>query len=244
MRRQPPWLWLFTGVALVCLACLSASVAALEPALNAWPPPQVHSLPPSLASLALADAGEAGDYFEAVNPPPVGHLIWSSFPVKVYLEPTPQDPGWAAAIRQAMQEWSVYLPLVEVTDPGEADILWHYQVPPFRVRLDRQRRELIIADSRAAEARFQVYWQPGSPPRLAHRFTILLTPRQGDRHTLGTARHELGHALGLWGHSPEPTDVLYAAQVREPPPISARDRQTLYKVYTQPTRLGWPQRLP
>ena len=51
--------------------------------------------------------------------------------------------------------------------------------------------------------------------------------------------HEIGHALGIWGHSPEVTDALYFAQVRQPPLISARDVNTRKRVYAQPTRLGW-----
>ena len=35
------------------------------------------------------------------------------------------------------------------------------------------------------------------------------------------------------------TDVLYFSQVRNPPAISARDVNTLKRVYEQPTRLGW-----
>jgi predicted Zn-dependent protease len=33
---------------------------------------------------------------------------------------------------------------------------------------------------------------------------------------------------------------MYFSQVREPPPISARDINTLKRIYQQPTRLGWP----
>ncbi|NJK99441.1 MAG: peptidase [Spirulinaceae cyanobacterium SM2_1_0] len=237
------WCWLGFALssAILTVAMLGGlpgrtSLAATEelPAL------QAHPLP---ATLSSGEDVAAGDYFDRVQPTVAGYLLWSSFPVKVYLEPEPGDrpvAAWSIAIRQAIQDWSVYLPLVEVSRPENADILWQRQAPPFRVRLDRERREFIFPGSRTAETRFELYWQAGTPPRLAHRCTILLTPNQRDRQTLGTARHELGHALGIWGHSPEPTDVLYASQVREPPPISARDRNTLRKVYEQPTRLGWP----
>jgi hypothetical protein len=33
---------------------------------------------------------------------------------------------------------------------------------------------------------------------------------------------------------------MYFAQVRTPPVISARDINTLKRVYQQPTQLGWP----
>jgi predicted Zn-dependent protease len=52
------------------------------------------------------------------------------------------------------------------------------------------------------------------------------------------ARHEFGHALGIWGHSPQPEDVMYYSQVQSPPNISPRDINTLKKIYQQTTRLG------
>ncbi|MDY6806095.1 MAG: peptidase, partial [Cyanobacteriota bacterium] len=42
-----------------------------------------------------------------------------------------------------------------------------------------------------------------------------------------------------WGHSEEERDVMYYSQVGSPPPISARDINTLKRIYQQPTRLGW-----
>jgi predicted Zn-dependent protease len=69
--------------------------------------------------------------------------------------------------------------------------------------------------------------------------TIELAPGQADGVMLGVARHELGHAIGLWGHSPNPEDIMYFSTVKNPPLISSRDLQTLYRVYQQPTKLGW-----
>ncbi len=48
----------------------------------------------------------------------------------------------------------------------------------------------------------------------------------------------LGHALGIWGHSQLETDALYFSQVRKPAFISVRDVNTLKKVYEQSTALG------
>jgi predicted Zn-dependent protease len=66
-----------------------------------------------------------------------------------------------------------------------------------------------------------------------------LSPSQTGNYVVAAARHELGHALGIWGHSPLQTDALYFSQVRNPPTISSSDVNTLKRVYQQPTSLGW-----
>jgi len=47
--------------------------------------------------------------------------------------------------------------------------------------------------------------------------------------------HEMGHALGLTGHSPSPTDVMYKYVTHESEPqLSSRDRNTLRELYSRP----------
>lgn len=201
------------------------------------PPLRSHPLPPQLQQWHNPN----GDYFDRIEPTPLGYLVWSDFPVKVYLEPEDdtENPKWTNAIREAIAAWNVYLPLQEVSEKENADIIWVRSRPPMRARIDRENQQLIIPRARTAEAKYDFYLRSTDPPLLAHRFQIFLGSHQSERHTLGTARHELGHALGIWGHSPLKTDALYEAQTGNPPPISPRDINTLKKIYQQPTQLGW-----
>lgn len=211
------------------------------------PPAQVHPLPPFLAQ--WQDTKDAGDYFSEVKPTPVGYLVWSEFPIQVYIQrPTnPRDSSastlrfhkWVDAVLQAVQEWDVYLPLVEVEEPELADIVIERSRPPLGLTINRETGEFKIARASSAQTRYKFYLQQDNLPVLSHRMTIQIGPGQSDESILAATRHELGHALGIWGHSPLETDALYFSQVRNPPPISPRDINTLKKVYQQPTRLGW-----
>jgi len=210
--------------------------------LPSLPPAQVHPLPPSLAQ--WQDPTNSGDYFDQITPSPGGYLVWSQLPIQVYIEPLPttttgvaEAQRWFDAVTQGVQAWQPYLPLTIVNDSETADIQIWRSAPPIQRQPDG-----TLGRIRAAETRYEFYLDssfPG-PPRLSHRCMISLSPHQAATYTQATARHELGHALGIWGHSLNPEDVMYFSQVRQPPTLSPRDINTLKRIYAQPTRLGWP----
>lgn len=205
-------------------------------------PLQAHPLPPSLAKWQAP----AGDYFSAIEPTSAGYLVWSEFPIRIYVErPEFRDASaslqrferWVEAVLAAVQEWKVYLPLVEVEQPEAADIVIRRSRPPQPVKVTPD-GELEISRARSAQTSYRFYVK-NDPPVLAHRMVVQIRPGLSHSATLAAARHELGHALGIWGHSCVETDALYFSQVRNSPLISPRDINTLKKIYQQPTRLGW-----
>jgi predicted Zn-dependent protease len=205
------------------------------------------------------------DYFDRIQPSRWGYLIWSQFPITVYIEPisspnllaqnqSPPEQSaqaqrqitWYQTVLAALDAWQPYLPLTVVDDAETANIIIRRSAPALQRNEDGS-----LGRARSAETRYQISLAqaspppnsplPNSPPQafLAQQFTILLSDRQAPTYLQNTACHEIGHALGLWGHSLDPADVMYGVQTHQPAAISDRDVNTLKRLYQQPTRLGW-----
>ncbi|MEA5532768.1 peptidase [Crocosphaera sp. XPORK-15E] len=235
-------LWLVISVLLLTITPVHAVKNDLKKLL---PPLQIHPLPITLNQ--WQNSNNQGDYFEQIKPTLDGYLIWSEFPIKVYFD-RPSNPDdtaavtrrfnqWVTAVEQAITEWNIYLSMIEVSDPNLADIIIKRNDPPLDKNINPETGQLQIPRARTAQTRYEFYIKN---KQLFHQMTIQISPRLGELSLLSAARHELGHALGIWGHSLQETDALYFSQVGNPPPISPRDINTLKKIYEQPTRLGWP----
>jgi predicted Zn-dependent protease len=234
----------------VCLMCLISFqvVSSPPPDPGNLPPLKVHPLP---QSLALWEQNNQGDYFDQIKTTPLGYLVWSKFPLKIYVDSvTPENTAanqrfqqWTATARKAIAEWNLYLPLTEVQTKDTADILILHAVPARKVKLNPETGLYDIPRAVAAQTNYEFYLTPKiATPRqslIALRMTIEVGPNFTGTSLLATIRHELGHAIGIWGHSPNPDDALYFSQVSDPPSISPRDINTLKKIYQQSTRLGW-----
>ncbi len=231
---------------LVAIAVVVLAIAPNSRGEQSLPVPQVHPLPPSLALWQTKDS--IGDYFSQVEPTPVGYLVWSEFPVKVWIQ-RPENPDedtgstrrfrkWVEAVESGVVEWGQYLPLEEVQSREKADIIIEYAAPPWNPTFNRETGKFDIPRARSAQTNYKFYLSEDSPPILRHRMTIQISPGMSYDSTVAAIRHEMGHALGIWGHSLQETDALYFSQVRDPLPVSVRDVNTLKRVYEQPTSLG------
>ena len=221
------------------------SVTAENP--SSLPSLKAHPLPPSLAK--ISPDLKAGNYFDQIESTPLGYLIWSEFPIKVYLDRPPEKDDssanyqrfqqWTEAVLQAIADWKIYLPLIEVKDPQQADILIQRLEQPLGIEVDTETGEIQIHRARTAQTRYQFYSTDTNPSLLLARMTIQIKPGLSPTATLAAIRHELGHALGIWGHSPIEEDIMFYSQTKKTSPISIRDINTLIKIYQQATRLGW-----
>ncbi len=223
------------GLLLVLLSGYQTVLQAALPSQTAeamvLSPAQAHSLPPSLQNWQAPDV--QNDYFDQVKPSRAGFLVWSQLPTTVYVTSPGSDvllspKDWQSAIAKAVADWSTYVPLTFVPDADKADIVISPN-PPQRRSGQRVR---------SAETHYRFY--VSDRQLLRHRVTIYIRPNQTVPYITAAARHELGHALGIWGHSSDAQDVMYFSQVGNPPAISPRDVNTLKRIYQQPTQLGWP----
>jgi predicted Zn-dependent protease len=216
MARSLKWEWLKAHSIVLMIGCVLFWAIAVQAT------PKIHPMPAILAQWA----DRSGDYFDRVEKTEPEYLIWSEFPVKVYVQSG--DTTWSKLMIQAVNEWQSYFPLELVDQKEMAGIVFDRSSIPIRFPPTER--------VRFADTRFTLYKQDGI---LQHRMRIRIQPNRPNDSMLLAARHELGHALGIWGHSPLETDVMYFSQVRTPPKISTRDVNTLKRVYEQPTRLGW-----
>ncbi|MEO0852879.1 MAG: hypothetical protein AAFY15_05180, partial [Cyanobacteria bacterium J06648_11] len=172
---------------------------------------------------------KAGDFLSDIATNPAGdYTRWTTYPVKVFVEPGHEE--WAKFVKQGVNEWTQYVPMTYISDADAADIQI-YRVAP------------IPGISGAASPDFYT----DDRGTLQHRVTIVLSLFQSLPEVTTVTRHEIGHALGLWGHTANPLDLMYGGnhaeatgnrRVLRVAPISKHDINTLKRVYEQPTLIG------
>ena len=205
---------------------------------------RVHALPPSLAN--IEDPAD-NNYFSQIAKTPVKYLVWSQFPVTIYVQQLKNYTDsaadkryreWVTAVKKAIAQWNVYLPLKEISERELADIVVLRSQPQREIKLNPDTGLYDIPRAVTAETSYKFYMQQ-NPRAIAHKMKVEISSNYTGVSLLATVRHELGHALGIWGHSKNKNDALYFSQVSDPPGISERDVNTLKKIYQQPTKLGW-----
>lgn len=180
---------------------------------------------------ALIRDGSQGTYLSELIENQRGFLLrWPSRmnAIRVWIERYHVGPGWDArypvAAERAFSEWQ------EAGFPLRFDVVLDSATSDIRIHWIDQFPE---ADGRrigvTRNTRDQHWWL------RAAEITIATHDREGDVLSpdlvAGTARHEVGHALGL-GHSSSTGDVMHATA--ESWVISQADRRTLHLLYLLP----------
>ncbi|HSE26967.1 MAG TPA: hypothetical protein VLA95_01960 [Gemmatimonadales bacterium] len=163
------------------------------------------------------------------------HWPREALPVRVWVEDTEDLPAYAAG---AIADWKSAFLYGEldarlVDDSTEADVLVRNTTPPaspvFSVRLFRRAPECqgatdLDIDGELLQLPVRVYVSErlaGAGLAACYRLTL---------------RHELGHAFGIWNHSPSEADAMYRDPALDG--LSDADRQTMEYLYHFPPNVA------
>ena len=170
---------------------------------------------------ALAD-----DYFDQITVFSHGRITrFVEMPITVYITPTLQA-RYLPALRYAMRQWEAVsdgkIQFQELQTGKDADIWvrWGYSDP---ANMDMTYGKAELTRHRTGDFSVEIILSLPKPS---------VSEKVSREETRTVCLHEFGHAIGLWGHSPDPLDVSFWASIAQRP--TARDRATLLKVYTIP----------
>ncbi len=207
------------GAGLLVAACASDDPAGYDPSVREQP------------------RNSSAHYlrYVAFKPParPGTVMRWQidKMPLRVHLPEPPEgmffDPdGVMSAVRRGILDWT------DTAEPG---------VPSFRFVEDHSDADVPVVwanQSRGWWVAFAAYdLTTDSKIFRVNRILVAARYPDGSEATFDdlymTMLHEMGHALGLLGHSPEPDDVMYEKGHWLSDGLTERDRSTLHMLYSR-----------
>jgi predicted Zn-dependent protease len=183
----------------------------------------------------------ASDYFGQISEASESER-WASFPIKVSIGNVP-EANWAQGAREAFSIWKDMLPLELTAEPDEADIRFNWDAG-----------ETMEEGAVGEEMDWVQFRSVGNElsGRKVAVVSVDLSRRWSKDEMRAIVLHEMGHALGIKGHSDSKGDIMYF-QVQEknrrvyvpgiPYPFawktlvskpSQRDLNTLIRLYNTP----------
>ena len=153
-------------------------------------------------------------------------LRWNieSFPLRVYFENA--NTNYKENIKKAFENWSKtsgFLQFSEVFKPEDSNIIIKF-IPYTCPKCTNANCTYVVATTNNTTDKYH---------RLDKMIiTFYNTNPHGEEFTnteiYNTALHEIGHALGISGHSENPNDVMYSANHKSTGEFSLYDQHILY----------------
>ncbi len=161
-----------------------------------------------------------------------GRLIrWnpSTFPLKVYIENNPSLPDYYyTEVRNAFEEWekasNEFITFTYIYTKSNANIICEF--PPNFIS-EANEKKMITGYSK-----FNIENNKIKNSQITLASYNLKSKYFSEKEIYATALHEIGHSLGISGHSLNPQDIMYPTSSYKSAKLSSNDIITLKLLYS------------
>lgn len=185
---------------------------------------------------AITKVPVTGENFLSATDTPLGPCVWNKFPVKVYMDPA---PGATAAqlqddVKDGFETWTKVtgnkLRFEFVSTKNNADITVSWVTSASALADPTEAGEANVSYGSHVKGKTTLK----SPGYISHAKMKFMTQdinhhawRPGELRLV--ALHEIGHAIGIFGHSPNAHDIMF--RQKGAPELSQRDINTVNMLY-------------
>lgn len=185
-------------------------------------------------------AVDGPDYLGQINRSQMATWPPERRPIRIFVASgegvTGYQPGFGAAVDNAIDAWSkalegaITFEKLKSPDKAAIELIWTHDP------------NTALMKAEGGECKFVM---DGSGMKHANITILTVDPSASDKlndvKVSWVALHELGHALGISGHSSNPQDVMYfAAPLKKSMPVlSARDVATYRRLYSEKLPDTW-----
>lgn len=201
----------------------------------------VGRIAPEHEALAMASPSSSNldNYLAEITAAEAARWDADSMPIRVYIEPAPSPSQWRAEfdtiLKKAFQSWStasrnlVSFNFVNNAADAQIKCRWTSKADELGGSVEQGATRSKVQENKLQRVDITI---------------LLCSPKDSkipvsDEIISKTCLHEIGHALGMIGHSPNPRDIMYFKEEDNGRvlALSERDRKTVQLLYTQPLNL-------
>lgn len=193
----------------------------------------------------LAEGGQATSSDNYVSALPTKmRFATSRMPIKVYIEDGSKVPGFrpdfVSLIKESFALWEAALPQklkFEFVTTPDAAIVCRFTNDRSQMQSPTEDGQTIVVPDSSGITSATITFLTVGPAKM---------PVVTENYLKRIALHEIGHAIGIGGHSPNSDDIMYAAIYPEDKPatLTGRDKATVAALYADGAVSSVPSQIP